>query len=108
MIEMDTPIPNVCKTQELDKCKKYPCFGPKCKEISTCPDHIPLYLWREVSEYYTCPKCYAAVTWEGCSECDPEGYNKAREYAMNPTHDVAIFCGNKKIAVSGNPINDKK
>ena len=68
---INIPIPGACKTFELGKCTK--C---DIKDKPTCERYVPLYSWRDVSDYYTCPKCFDPCDYLGCPRCDPKGFNK--------------------------------
>lgn len=101
------PIPNTCKRNQLEKCLHGIETCAVCPNLKTCKDFEPIYSWREVSDYYTCPKCFDPCTYMGCPKCDPEGYKEATDYATSPTHNIAIFIGNKKVETIEKSIQDR-
>ena len=81
---MDKPIPNACKTNQFEKCPHGIDICVICVKTKICKDYIPIYSWREISDYYTCPKCFDPCTYMGCPKCNPKDYNEALKDAINP------------------------
>lgn len=76
---MNSHIPNACKTNQFEKCPHGIDTCKYCKKTNTCKDYKPIYSWREVSDYYTCPMCFGSYDWIGCPICNPKYFREAVE-----------------------------
>lgn len=74
-----TPIPNACNANQFEKCPHGMNKYKSCIKIHSCKDYIPIYSWRELSDSYTCSRCFNSCDWMGCPICNPEGYREAVE-----------------------------